>query len=140
MRVLWGSFLLPSFKEVKACIEREKGEWNMPAQEVIPLEKKVENHEERIKALEDYQLAQEKMNQEIRNKLTETENTVLKESGKQQEMTQKLLDHVLEEDKEDRKTSRDRKTYSQQQFWKVAGLICGSGSVLYLLLENLLTK
>ncbi|MCT2342645.1 hypothetical protein M4D71_00735 [Niallia taxi] len=113
----------------------------MPTQEVpTTMEEKVDNHEIRIKALEDYKQEQEKLNQEIKTQLLATENTVLKESGKQQEMTQKLLDHVLEEDKEDRKTSRDRKTYSQQQFWKVAGLICGSGSVLYLLLENLLTK
>lgn len=113
----------------------------MPTQEVpITMEEKVENHEERIKALEDYQQIQEKLNQEIKTQLLATENTVLKESGKQQEMTQKLLDHVLEEDKEDRKTSRDRKTYTQQQIWKYVGLICGSGGALYLLLEKLLTK
>jgi len=111
----------------------------MPTQEVPTMEEKVENHEERIKALEDYQQKQEKLNQEIKTQLLATENTVLKESGKQQEMTQKLLDHVLEEDKEDRKSSRDRKTYTQQQIWKVVAIVCGSGGALFLLIEKLLS-
>ncbi len=109
----------------------------MPTQEVPKtMEEKVENHEERIKALEDYQQKQEKLNNEIKSQLFATENTVLKESGKQQDLVQKLLDHVLEEDREDRKSSRDRKTYTQQQIWKALGIICGSGGILFLLIKS----
>ncbi len=112
----------------------------MPTQEVPTLEERVDNHEGRIKALEDYQKEQEKLNQEIKTQLLATENTVLKESGKQQDLVQKLLDHVLEEDKEDRKTSRDSKTYTQQQIWKLAVALAGSGGLLYLLLEKIFTQ
>ncbi|MCM3030394.1 MULTISPECIES: hypothetical protein [unclassified Niallia] len=101
------------------------------------MEKQVENHEERIKVLEERQKEQEKLNQDIRNKLTETENTVLKESGKQQEMTQKLLDHVLKNDTFSRKSADSRKRYTQQQIWKFLGILAGSGGVLYLLFENI---
>lgn len=87
---------------------------------------RIDNHEERIKSLEEYRLQQEKMNMEIKNKLTDTEMTVLKESGKQQEMTQKLLDHVL-----------NSKSFAQREFWKLAGVAIGSGGVLYILVEAL---
>ncbi|MEK4650854.1 hypothetical protein [Niallia sp. FSL W8-0954] len=108
--------------------------------EVPTLEEIVDDHEGRIKALEDYQKEQEKLNQEIKTQLLATENTVLKESGKQQGLVQKLLDHVLEEDKEDRKSSRNNKTYTQQQIWKIAGVLAGSGGLFYLLLEKLLAR
>jgi uncharacterized coiled-coil protein SlyX len=84
------------------------------------------DHEKRITELEAHRVQQEKINMEIRNQLVLTENTVIKESGKQQEMTQKLLDHVL-----------SSKTFKQQQFWKVVGLLAGSGGVLYLILQSL---
>lgn len=112
----------------------------MTAQEGLTLEKKVENHEERLQELEKYRIEQEKLNTEIRNQLTVTENTVLKESGKQQEMTQKLIDHVLENDTFSRQSANDRKNFTQQQIWKVAGVLAGSGGLLYLLLEKLFTR
>lgn len=112
----------------------------MPAQEGLTLEKKVENHEERLQELEKYRVEQEKLNTEIRNQLTVTENTVLKESGKQQEMTQKLIDHVLENDTFSRQSANDRKNFTQQQIWKVAGVLAGSGGLLYLLIEKLFTQ
>lgn len=55
--------------------------------------------------------------------------TVLKESGKQQEMTQKLLDHVL-----------NGRTFTQQQIWKLAGAVAGTGGLLYLIFEAFLNK
>lgn len=112
----------------------------MPTQEGLTLEKKVENHEERLQILEKYRVEQEKLNTEIRNQLTVTENTVLKESSKQQEMTQKLIDHVLENDTFSRQSANDRKNFTQQQIWKVAGVLAGSGGLLYLLIEKLFTK
>ncbi|MEM5598422.1 hypothetical protein AAHB53_22690 [Niallia circulans] len=122
------------------CIERKRGNGKMPAQEGLTLEKKVENHEERLQELEKYRVEQEKLNTEIRNQLTVTENTVLKESGKQQEMTQKLIDHVLENDTFSRQSANDRKNFTQQQIWKVAGVLAGSGGLIYLLIEKLFTK
>ena len=112
----------------------------MPQQGVLTLEKQVENHEERILVLEKQREEQEKLNAEIRTQLFATENTVLKESGKQQEMTQKLLDHVLDNDTVSRQSANDRKVYTQQQIWKVAGILAGSGGILYLLAEKLLTQ
>lgn len=109
-------------------------------QEVLTLEKQVENHEERLQELEKYRVEQEKLNTEIRNQLTVTENTVLKESGKQQEMTQKLIDHVLENDTFSRQSANDRKNFTQQQIWKVTLALAGSGGLLYLLIEKLFTK
>lgn len=90
---------------------------------------RLDNHEERIKSLEEYRMQQEKINMEIKTQLTATEMTVLKESGKQQEMTQKLLDHVL-----------NGKDFTQQQFWKVAGAAVGTGGFLYLLFEAFANK
>lgn len=95
----------------------------MPLEE-MDLPQRLDNHEERIQSLEAYRIQQEKINSEISRKLSETENTVLKESGKQQEMTQKLLDHVLKS-----------KSFAQEQFWKMAGILAGSGGLLYLLFE-----
>jgi uncharacterized coiled-coil protein SlyX len=97
--------------------------------EEMTMPERLDNHEERIKSLEEYRLQQEKMNMEIKNQLTATEMTVLKESGKQQEMTQKLLDYVLE-----------GKTFTQHQLWKMAGTIVGSGGLLYLLFEAFVNK
>lgn len=90
---------------------------------------RLDDHESRIKSLEEYRVQQEKLNMEIKNKLTDTEMTVLKESGKQQEMTQKLLDHVLKS-----------KSFAQEQYWKIAGLLAGSGGLLYLLFEAFVKK
>lgn len=90
---------------------------------------RLDNHEERIKSLEEYRMQQEKINMEIKTQLTATEMTVLKESGKQQELTQKLLDHVL-----------NGKAFTQQQFWKVAGAGLGAGGFLYLILEAVANK
>ena len=112
----------------------------MSAREGLTLEKQVENHEERLLVLEKQREEQEKLNAEIRTQLMATENTVLKESGKQQEMTQKLLDHVLTSDTVSRQSVNDRKVYTQQQIWKVAGILAGSGGILYLLAEQLLTR
>lgn len=100
----------------------------------------VQNHETRISELENHRAEQEKINSEIRNQLTTTENTVLKESGKQQELTQRLLDHVLLNDVNSRKSYRQRKSYSQQQFWKVVGILAGSSGLLYLLVESIFNK
>jgi len=108
--------------------------------DVKTLESKVDDHEERIKELEASKLEQEKLNIEIRNKLTETENTVLKESGKQLDLSQKLLDHVLKNDSSSRKAADTRKNYKQKQTWKVIGILTGSGGILYLLIENLISK
>ena len=112
----------------------------MPEMEELTLEAKVENHEERLKSLEEYREKQEKLNGDIRNKLTETENTVLKESGKQQELTKKLIDHVLENDTFSRQSANARKVYTQEQIWKAVGLLVGSGGVIYLFIEALFTK
>jgi uncharacterized coiled-coil protein SlyX len=90
---------------------------------------RLDDHESRIQSLEAYRIEQEKQNAEISRKLSETENTVLKESGKQQEMTQKLLDHVLKS-----------KTFAQEQKWKMAGILAGSGGLLYLLFEAFVNK
>ncbi|MEK4922402.1 hypothetical protein MKX78_10820 [Cytobacillus sp. FSL R5-0569] len=92
----------------------------------MDINNRVDDHENRIQSLEQYRLEQEKLNSEIRNKLTETEMTVLKESGKQQEMTQKLLDHVL-----------NGKKFSQEQFWKLGFILLGSGGLIYIIVEAL---
>lgn len=94
------------------------------SEEELNVHETLESHEGRIRSLEEFQMRQEQVNSDIRNKLTDTENTVLKEGGKQQEMIQKLLDHVL-----------GSKTFSQQQFWKVAAIAAGSGGVIYTLIE-----
>lgn len=106
--------------------DRKGGQWTL---EEMDMPQRLDDHESRIQSLEAYRLEQEKLNAEISRKLSETENTVLKESGKQQEMTQKLLDHVLK-----------TKTYAQQQFWKVAGTAVGTGGVLYLVFEAFIKK
>lgn len=98
----------------------------------------VENHEGRIQLLEKHQLEQEKINSEIRNQLTTTEMTVLKESGKQQDLSKQLLDHFLSNDKMSRKSYHERKAYSQQQIWKLLLALAGSGGLIYLLVENIL--
>ncbi|WP_342025717.1 hypothetical protein AADC60_24460 [Cytobacillus pseudoceanisediminis] len=97
--------------------------------EEMDVPQRLDDHESRIKSLEEYRVQQEKLNMEIKNKLTDTEMTVLKESGKQQEMTQKLLDHVLKS-----------KSFAQEQYWKIAGLLAGSGGLLYLLFEAFVKK
>jgi uncharacterized coiled-coil protein SlyX len=97
--------------------------------EEMEVPQRLDDHESRIQSLEAYRIEQEKQNAEISRKLSETENTVLKESGKQQEMTQKLLDHVL-----------NTKTFAQQQGWKMAGILAGSGGLLYLLFEAFVNK
>lgn len=97
--------------------------------EEMDVPQRLDNHEERIKSLEDYRIQQERLNGEISKKLSETEVTVLKESGKQQEMTKQLLDHVLKS-----------KSFAQQEFWKLAGIVLGSGGILYFLVETLANK
>ncbi|MGD6899351.1 hypothetical protein [Bacillus infantis] len=97
--------------------------------EEMDVPQRLDDHESRIQSLEAYRIEQEKQNAEISRKLSETENTVLKESGKQQEMTQKLLDHVLK-----------TKSYAQQQFWKVAGAAVGAGGVIYLVIQAVVNK
>lgn len=106
-------------------------------EEEVDVHEKLENHEGRLQNLEKHQLEQEKINQDIRNQLTTTELTVVKESGKQQELTQRLLDHVLQNDISTRKGIRDRKMFSLQQMWKLAGVLAGGGSVIYLLIDRL---
>ncbi|OLS34174.1 hypothetical protein BTR22_18975 [Alkalihalophilus pseudofirmus] len=99
----------------------------------------IEDHEGRIQTLEAQRIEQEKINNEIRNQLTTTENTVLKESGKQQELSQRLLDHVLKNDLSSRVSDRKRKAYTQQQIWKTVGLLIGSGGLIFLLVEKLIS-
>lgn len=103
------------------------------------MQQKYEDHEVRLQSLEAYRLEQERMNGEIRNQLTTTENTVLKESNKQQELTQKLLNHVLENDISSRKHSRETKAYTQQQIWKLVGAAVGSGGLLVYILQQLIS-
>uniref|UniRef100_UPI0021E8FEB8 hypothetical protein n=1 Tax=Shouchella tritolerans TaxID=2979466 RepID=UPI0021E8FEB8 len=109
------------------------------SQEAVNVHETLENHEVRLQSLEAYRVEQERMNNEIRNQLTATENTVLRESSKQLEQFQKLLDHVLQNDIVSRKAQREQKAFAQQQFWKVAGIAAGSGGVVYVLFE-MLTK
>ncbi|QVY60919.1 hypothetical protein [Cytobacillus gottheilii] len=90
---------------------------------------RLDNHEDRIKSLEEYRLQQEKVNLEIKSQLTATEMTVIKESNKQQEMTKQLLDHVL-----------NSKRFTQEQFWKFTGAAAGTGGLLYLIFEAFVNK
>lgn len=105
--------------------------------EDLDVHERIDNHEGRIQLLEQHQAEQEKMNGEIRNQLTATENTVLKESGKQQDLVQRLLNHVLDNDVYTRKGIRDRKKYTQQQLWKFLIALGGSGGLIYLLVDNI---
>ncbi|AAU85103.1 hypothetical protein BCBBV1cgp56 [Bacillus phage BCASJ1c] len=105
-------------------------------EEDLEMRNRVDDHENRIQSLESYRVEQEKINSEIRQQMTSTENTVLKESSKQQELSQRLLDHVLENDIYSRKSVRERKEYTQKQVWKIAGILAGSGGLLYLLIES----
>lgn len=105
------------------------------SEEALNVQDTLENHEIRLQSLEAYRVEQERMNSEIRNQLTATENTVLKESGKQQEVSQKLLDHVLQNDIVSRKASRDHRSFAQKQFWKLTGTALGSGGLVYLFIE-----
>ncbi|WP_201030536.1 hypothetical protein [Alkalihalobacillus trypoxylicola] len=104
------------------------------------MHQRLEDHEGRLIALESQRREQEKMNSEIRQKLTDTENTVLKESGRQIDLSQQLLNHVLGNDVNDRKFARERQKFTQQQIWKIVGVVAGSGGLIYLLLENFLTR
>ncbi|OLS35795.1 hypothetical protein BTR22_14265 [Alkalihalophilus pseudofirmus] len=105
--------------------------------EDVQMKRIVDDHEGRIQTLEAQRIEQEKINNEIRNQLTMTENTVLKESGKQQELSQRLLDHVLQNDLSSRVSDRKRKAYTQQQIWKMVGLLLGSGGLIFLLIEKI---
>ncbi|ALY08083.1 hypothetical protein BhaS171_00027 [Bacillus phage vB_BhaS-171] len=102
------------------------------------MEQKIDDHEIRLQSLEASRLEQEKMNSQIRNQLTTTEMTVLKESGKQQELSQRLLDHVLQNDISSRVYTRDRKEYSQQQMWKLVGAAITSGGLLFYIIQQII--
>lgn len=106
-------------------------------QEETDMRELLDNHEVRLQSLEASRIEQERMNGEIRNQLTSTENTVLKESSKQQGLSQQLIDHVLQNDIVSRKAQRDRNAFTQQQIWKIAGIAAGSGGVVYALIELL---
>ncbi|WYP24734.1 hypothetical protein NSQ54_10325 [Alkalihalobacillus sp. FSL W8-0930] len=106
-------------------------------EEAMGVQETLDNHELRLQSLEDYRIQQERLNGEIRNKLTDTENTVLKESGKQQDLSQKLIDHVLQNDVVSRKAQRERNAFTQQQVWKIVGIAVGSGGAVAALIELL---
>ncbi|MET3507022.1 hypothetical protein [Halalkalibacter oceani] len=96
----------------------------------------VQDHENRIQSLEIYRQEQELANSELKLQLAETEKTVLKESGKQQELSQQLLNHVLKNDV----YAREHRRYTHQQIWKLLGLLVGSGGLIYLLVDSFINR
>lgn len=96
----------------------------------------VQDHEIRIQSLEEHRQRQELAHSELKLQLAETEKTVLRESGKQQELSQKLLNHVLDNDVYARQYAREYRRYTQQQLWKLLGLLAGSGGLIYLLVDS----
>jgi CRISPR/Cas system CMR-associated protein Cmr3 (group 5 of RAMP superfamily) len=115
-------------------------------EEAIPLHEKVEKLDERVMSLEMYRKEQElyrkeqeKFNSDVKLQLSNIETTVLKESGKQQEMSQQLLNHVLKKDTEESKFERQQKRYTQKQLWSVTSIVVsaifGAGGLLFLLFE-----
>ncbi|MDQ0208936.1 hypothetical protein [Alkalicoccobacillus murimartini] len=105
---------------------------------VNDIDDRVTNLEVFTGSLDDRLLKTENMMQGMQTKLAEhtaqsaqTESTVLKESSKQKEMTQKLLDYVLE----DKTALREGKQYNRQQMWILLGKIGGAGGIAYVLFE-----
>jgi len=105
------------------------------SEEALKVSETLRDHGYRLQSLEQSRIEQEKLNGVIQNQLTTTENTVLKESAKQQEMTKQLLDHVLKSDVYTRKAQREHKRYAQREFWKLIGAIFGSGGFVFILMQ-----
>lgn len=122
-------------------------------EEAVPLHERVDDLDERVVSLEMYRKEQElyrkeqelyrkeqeKFNSDVKYQLSNIETTVLKESGKQQEMSQQLLNHVLKKDSDDSKFERQQKKFTQKQLWSVISIVVsaifGAGGLLFLLFE-----
>jgi len=89
-------FLCPFKGGENLCIERKKGDGKMPTQEVPQtMEEKFDNHEGRIVALEkNYGEVIEKMGSMEKGQL-ELQTVILKSSGDQKDLLNKLIEHNL---------------------------------------------
>lgn len=116
------------------------------------MERTVADHEKRITKLEDdvNQLKENDHRSEVRflqletkvesvnSSISEVKSTVLEEGKERKKESERLLEHVLDNDAYSRKHRRNIESNRQALFWKWLMRISVSGGVLFYIIEKLI--
>ncbi|VXC08721.1 hypothetical protein BACI349Y_560051 [Bacillus sp. 349Y] len=108
------------------------------------MERMVQDHENRITSLEDSQketneaiLSIQRENENNRHSMLKLENTVLKANSEQKVILDKLLENVLETNKEEKNRQYHLNKINLTNKWQFALTAISSGGILYVVLQIL---
>lgn len=101
----------------------------MEEKEMVLVEYKVQDLDERVTKLEHNYSAVQRELSAVQYSQVQIENTILKTSGEQKELTQKLLDFVL-----------GSKKFNNAKLWQLVLGVFGSGGALYIIIDLALKK
>lgn len=96
---------------------------------MVLVEYKVQDLDERLTKLEHNYSAVQKELAAVQFSQVQIENTILKTSGEQKELTQRLLDHVL-----------GVKKFNNAKVWQLLLTLFGSGGALYIIIDLAMKK